>query len=680
MGAARYVQAAAGGVRSLVQKAGVLVGGRTYLNFIEGANITLTIADDSVNDQIDITIASSGGSGAPTDADYLVGTANAGLSAEIPVGTTPGGDLAGVSSSWAAPVLKQASSAFGITGVITPAALVAQADDYNPAGLSGATVLRISATGAQTITGLAGGATGRIIILDNVGAADIFLSTASLASTATNRFLAPQSVGRTLRQYDRALLRYDGTLNRWIVMISTGVAEAGANVTIDGAGATGTDGNYPSPADHGHRVNTYSSAAAAIGTAAAGTAADAPSRGSHVHPTGAGVPTTQVHGDAAATGAGPEAAMTNHKHAFANLSGDVTTSGSMATALAVISGGYRLTGVESLATTGTVNDFAIAAGTNLLRTTGGSATTLQGMVAPSDGRVVLIENQQSAGNLTIAINAAGSSANNRFRGNNSRDIVVQSGGMVAVVYDSTATSPGWRIIGLFPAKIATTNIVVGVTATQGTAGDAPSPADHGHQLVNSTATPAAATSAGTAGTSTNSPLPSDHSHPFGTATKSIYILAGDFYDGTTPAVPTKLGTAPDATLSSAAMSASATSNLLFTFTVPSDWVSGAMTYIIFFSCTAGSVSGTIRWQMDVKEIVVGTSVYDVAGTSTAFTGAAAARTAKVIYSEAAQTLATPSATGVLMRCALQRLGADGADTITDTCQVHQIHIKYTGTE
>lgn len=40
------------------------------------------------------------GGGAPTDADYLVGTANASLSAEIVVGTTPGGDLGG---TWAAP-------------------------------------------------------------------------------------------------------------------------------------------------------------------------------------------------------------------------------------------------------------------------------------------------------------------------------------------------------------------------------------------------------------------------------------------------------------------------------------------------------------------------------------------------------------------------------------------------
>jgi len=42
------------------------------------------------------------GGGAPTDADYLVGTANGSLSAEIVVGATPGGELGG---TWASPTI-----------------------------------------------------------------------------------------------------------------------------------------------------------------------------------------------------------------------------------------------------------------------------------------------------------------------------------------------------------------------------------------------------------------------------------------------------------------------------------------------------------------------------------------------------------------------------------------------
>lgn len=48
-----------------------------------------------------LTFVAAGG-GAPTGADYLVGTAQGGLSAEIVVGTTPGGELGG---TWASPTV-----------------------------------------------------------------------------------------------------------------------------------------------------------------------------------------------------------------------------------------------------------------------------------------------------------------------------------------------------------------------------------------------------------------------------------------------------------------------------------------------------------------------------------------------------------------------------------------------
>jgi hypothetical protein len=60
---------------------------RTRLNFIEGSNVTLTVTDDPTNDEIDITIAATGASGAPSDATYIVQTANAGLSAEQALST-----------------------------------------------------------------------------------------------------------------------------------------------------------------------------------------------------------------------------------------------------------------------------------------------------------------------------------------------------------------------------------------------------------------------------------------------------------------------------------------------------------------------------------------------------------------------------------------------------------------
>jgi hypothetical protein len=62
------------------------------------------------------------GSGAPDDADYLVGTAHAGLSAEVVVGPTPGGELGG---TWASPTVDATHS--GSTHAATQAAAEATA-------------------------------------------------------------------------------------------------------------------------------------------------------------------------------------------------------------------------------------------------------------------------------------------------------------------------------------------------------------------------------------------------------------------------------------------------------------------------------------------------------------------------------------------------------------------------
>lgn len=55
-------------MRNIIKKLGTLIGIRRTLNFIEGSNITLTIDDNTSTKEVDITIASTGGS--------LSGTAN----------------------------------------------------------------------------------------------------------------------------------------------------------------------------------------------------------------------------------------------------------------------------------------------------------------------------------------------------------------------------------------------------------------------------------------------------------------------------------------------------------------------------------------------------------------------------------------------------------------------------
>ena len=55
-----------GFVRTIIRKAGTIIGIRRTINLIEGANITLTVADDIPNDRVNVTISSSGGGSLPT--------------------------------------------------------------------------------------------------------------------------------------------------------------------------------------------------------------------------------------------------------------------------------------------------------------------------------------------------------------------------------------------------------------------------------------------------------------------------------------------------------------------------------------------------------------------------------------------------------------------------------------
>ena len=57
-------------VRTIIRKAGAIIGVRKTINLIEGTTVTLTVADDPANDRVNVTINSSGGGGGGlTEAD-----------------------------------------------------------------------------------------------------------------------------------------------------------------------------------------------------------------------------------------------------------------------------------------------------------------------------------------------------------------------------------------------------------------------------------------------------------------------------------------------------------------------------------------------------------------------------------------------------------------------------------
>ena len=105
---------------------------------------------------------------------------------------------------------------FALTADISPAALTADVDDYNPTGLSTADVIRITTDGADyAINGLAGGADGRIIIVENITSGNrLTIPDEALTSAAANRF---ELNGDTLQVFPKksATFIYDATVSRW---------------------------------------------------------------------------------------------------------------------------------------------------------------------------------------------------------------------------------------------------------------------------------------------------------------------------------------------------------------------------------------------------------------------------------------------------------------------------------
>ena len=104
--------------------------------------------------------------------------------------------------------------------------LSADQNDWNPTGLSTASVIRVSVSGAnRTVTGLQGGADGRVIWLMNVSAAfgnDLILANDSASSSAANRFIFDQGSNNVRIRPNCGLpLIYDSTISRWRTLIGS---------------------------------------------------------------------------------------------------------------------------------------------------------------------------------------------------------------------------------------------------------------------------------------------------------------------------------------------------------------------------------------------------------------------------------------------------------------------------
>lgn len=175
---------------------------------------------------------------APTNAQYVTMVAEAGLTVErilavsAALSKTDGGagnnvtlgraaltgDVTAAADSNTVRVDK-ASEAFQFSGILTPAQITADQNDYSPTGIATATWLRLTSDAARNINGIAASTNtaGRILLCTNVnGAANsITFQNENAGSAAANRFNFTSGTNKVVAQNSTLGLIYDNSTQRW---------------------------------------------------------------------------------------------------------------------------------------------------------------------------------------------------------------------------------------------------------------------------------------------------------------------------------------------------------------------------------------------------------------------------------------------------------------------------------
>ncbi len=314
-----------------------------------------------------------------------------------------------------------AAGAFQFLGTVTPPQITANQNNYNPTGFANCAVLRLDSDAARTITGIAGGAAGRILIIENIGSFDITLAHASASSTAANRFSLPDSVDLVVPLTRSIPLFYDATTSRWCFLGARGDARSLADTLAAGGLTSGHSMQFSS----GDRLELagdgtdYDIAKVEV-EAGAHLAISAPD----------GIPGVGAHLKLRG-GAG-----------FSAADGDV-----------IVDRG-ALDATQAMRLSGDISPTQLAANTNdwaptslstatVIRASTDASRNLTGLTGGADGRIIIMQNVGSFA-LVLKDENASSTAANRFALGGA-DVTLAANQACLLRYDSTSSR--WRLIG-----------------------------------------------------------------------------------------------------------------------------------------------------------------------------------------------------------------------------------------
>ncbi len=151
--------------------------------------------------------------------NVTVDTASHGLNVVVPQGFTSFVATGGANMYFASQSgITNLPTSVNIGGTISPPAIAAQANNYSPTGLSTATYIRLTVTGDQYMSGIAGPSDGRLLIMTVVTGSSITFLHNNSASTAANRLFLPDSSDLKLNTVESAIFRYDANIPGWVAV------------------------------------------------------------------------------------------------------------------------------------------------------------------------------------------------------------------------------------------------------------------------------------------------------------------------------------------------------------------------------------------------------------------------------------------------------------------------------